>query len=205
LFKISRIRLSHAITIPVTPSLFGAMRSLIHPASGATTSIVRGNGSSNRVTVSGDASFPVALGGQAVANAPFVIIDPDRSSDPVSSDVSTGDGHFFGIIRKTISVAVILTGTVQGKSVRVSGLLDAEHNNTTKHLDGQTDIACEAGVQAVIDGEIGGDDLGPNHIQNLEDAAARFVAQTDFTNPASVTAAANQVRALTDNGAHPAL
>ena len=164
-----------------------------------------GGGSSNRVTVSGDANFPVALGGQAVANTPFVIIDPERPTDPLLSNISTGNGHFFGIIRKTISVAVILSGTVNGKAVRVSGLLDAEHNNTTKQLDGQTDIACEAGVQAVIDGEIGGDDLGPNHIANLEDAAARFVAQTDFTNPASVTAAANQVRALTDNGAHPAI
>ena len=34
--------------------------------------------------------------------------------------------------------------------------------------------------------------------------AARFVATTDFTNPASVTASANQVRTLTNNGAHPA-
>jgi hypothetical protein len=163
-----------------------------------------GSGSSNRVTVSGSANFPVANGGQAVAQAPFVIIDPDRPNDPLSSDVSTGAGQFFGIIRKTVSVAVILTGTVQGDTIRVSGLLDAENNNTTKQLDGQTDIACEAGVQAVIDGDIEGDDLDLFRIQNLEDAAARFVATTDFTNPASVTASANQVRALTNNGAHPA-
>ena len=37
-----------------------------------------------------------------------------------------------------------------------------------------------------------------------EFAAARFVATTDFTDPASVTAAANKVRALTDNGEHAA-
>ncbi len=163
-----------------------------------------GAGSSNKVTVSGDATFPVANGGGPVAAAPFVIIDPDRPNDPLTSDVSTSVGHFFGIIRKTVSVAVILTGTVQGKSIRVSGLLDATSNNTTKQLDGQTDIACEAGVQAVIDGDIEGNDLDQERIDNLEDAAARFVATTDFTDPASVTAAAAQVRALTNDGAHPA-
>ena len=163
-----------------------------------------GTGSSNRVTVAGDANFPVANGGQPVADTPFVIIDPDRPNDPLSSDVSTGTGRFFGIIRKTVSVAVILNGTVQGESLRVSGLLPAQSNNTTKQLDGQTDIACEAGVSAVGDGDITGDELDTERIQNLEDAAARFVATTDFTDPASVTASALQVRALTDNGAHPA-
>jgi hypothetical protein len=163
-----------------------------------------GAGSSNKVTVGGDARFPVANGGGPVSDAPFVIIDPDRPNDPLSSDVSTSVGHFFGIIRKTVSVAVILTGTVQGQSIRVSGLLDATGNNTDKQLDGQTDIACEAGVQAVIDGDIQGNELDRRRIDNLEDAAARFVDDTDFTDPASVTAAAAQVRALTDDGAHPA-
>lgn len=163
-----------------------------------------GRGSSNRVNVAGNANFPIENGGQAVASAPFVIIDPDRPNDPLSSDVSTVDGRFFGIVRKTVSVAVILTGIVNGETIRVSGLLPAESNNIDKQLDGQTDIACEAGVSAVIDGAIRGDDLGPNRIANLEAAAQRFVATTDFTDPASVTAAALQVRALTNNGANPA-
>ncbi len=163
-----------------------------------------GGGSSNRVTVSGDANFPVANGGQPVAEAPFVIIDPDRSTDPLLSDVSTEDGRYFGIIRKTVSVAVILSGNVGGEDIRVSGLIPAESNNDGKQLDGRTDIACEAGVQAVIDGDITGNELDAQRIQNLEDAATRFVATTDFTDPASVTASANQVRALTNNGERPA-
>ncbi len=163
-----------------------------------------GKGSSNRVTVAGDARFPAANGGAAVADTPFIIIDPDRPNDPLLSDVSTNTGRFFGVIRKTVSVAVILNGVVAGDAIRVSGLLDAEHNNVEKSLDGQTDIACEAGVSAVIDGAITGNELDAQRIANLEDAAARFVATTDFTDPASVTAAALQVRALTDNGAHPA-
>jgi hypothetical protein len=163
-----------------------------------------GAGSSNRVTVSGNANFPVANGGQAVAGAPFVIIDPDRPDDPLAAAVSTEDGRFFGIIRKTISVAVILTGAVGNDAIRVSGLIPASSNNDGKQLDGRTDIACEAGVQAVIDGDIVGDQLDAERIRNLEDAAARFVATTDFTDPASVTAAANQVRQLTDDGARPA-
>jgi len=163
-----------------------------------------GSGSSNRVTVTGDANFPVANGGGAVGNTRFVIIDPDRPNDPLASDISTAVGHFFGIIRKTVSVAVILSGNVGGDDIRVSGLIPAESNNNGKQLDGQTDIACEAGVQAVIDGDIVGNELDAQRIANLEDAAARFVATTDFTDPLSVTASANQVRVLTDNGEHPA-
>jgi len=163
-----------------------------------------GNGGSNRVSVSGSANFPNSVGGGDVSGAPFVIIDPDRPNDPLTSGVSTGDGRYFGIIRKTISVAVILTGVAQGSNVRVSGLIPADHNSTEKSLDGQTDIACEAGVQAVIDGDITGNDLDADRIANLENAAARFVATTNFKDPTSVTAAANQVRALTDDGDHPA-
>jgi hypothetical protein len=86
----------------------------------------------------------------------------------------------------------------------VSGLIPAETNSSDKDLNGQTDIACEAGVQAVADGDINGNDLDADRIANLEDAAARFVATTDFTDPASVTASATQVRLLTDDGDHPA-
>ncbi|MCC6765874.1 MAG: hypothetical protein IT293_14550 [Deltaproteobacteria bacterium] len=163
-----------------------------------------GSGSSNRVSIGGNANYPASLGGGAAADSDFVVINPDRPNDPLVSDVTTDVGRFFGIIRKTISVAVIVSGRVDGQPVRVSGLLAADENNDDKQLDGQTDIACEAGVQAVIDGEIDGGDLGTRRIANLEDAAARFVATTDFTDPASVTAAANQVRVLTDNGDHPA-
>ncbi len=163
-----------------------------------------GSGSSNRVNIGGNANFPVANGGQAVTESPFIIIDPDRPNDPLTSDVTTDVGRFFGIVRKTVSVAVIVTGIVNGETIRVSGLLAASSNNVDKQLDGQTDIACEAGVSAVIDGSIRGEDLGPNRIANLEAAAQRFVATTDFTDPASVTAAANQVRALTNDGANPA-
>lgn len=163
-----------------------------------------GAGSSNRVTISGNANFPVANGGQAVTNSPFVVIDPDRPNDPLVTDTTTSDGRYFGILRKTVSLAVIINGTVSGKGIRVSGLIPAESNDNGKQLDGHTDIACEAGVQSVIDGDIVGDELDAQRIQNLEDAAVRFIPETDFTNPASVTASANKVRALTDDGAHPA-
>lgn len=163
-----------------------------------------GAGGSNRVSIGGEANYPGSLGGGPVANAGFVIVDPDRSNDPIASDVTTDVGRFFGVIRKTASVAVIISGSVNGQAVRVSGLVPSEQNNDEKQLDGATDIVCEAGVQAVIDGEIVGDELDPQRIANLEAAAVRFVPTTDFTDPASVTASANQVRALTDNGAHPA-
>jgi len=163
-----------------------------------------GAGSSNRVTVSGPATFPARNGGGAVSDAGFVIVDPDQPNDPIVSGVTTADGRFFGVIRKLPSVAVLISGTTGGNAIRVSGLIPAESNDNGKGLDGHTDIACEAGVAAVTDGSITGDDLDPLRIQHLEDAAAGLVANVDFTNPASVTAAANQVRALTDDGAHAA-
>ena len=162
-----------------------------------------GKGGSNRVSVDGEARFPEANGGALVAEAPFIIIDPDRPNDPLESAVSTTDGRYYGIVRKTVSVAVILNGVVGSDAIRVSGLIPAESNNS-RTLNGLTDIACEAGVSAVIDGAITGNELDATRIANLEDAAARFVATTDFTSPASVTSAALQVRALTDNGEHRA-
>lgn len=163
-----------------------------------------GSGGSPRVTVAGTANFPDANSGGLVSNSPFVIIDPDDANDPLNRAVTTPDGRYYGIVRKGTSVAVIITGTVAGDDIRVSGLIPTSSNNTDKNLNGQTDIACEAGVQAVIDGEISGDELDAQRIAILEDAAAQFVDETDFTDPASVTAAANQVRAITNNGAHPA-
>ena len=162
-----------------------------------------GSGSSNRVNVGGNANFPVENGGQAVVDSPFVIVDPRRVDEPLTADVTTSEGRFFGIVRKTVSVAVIVTGVVGNDTIRVSGLLAAESNNVDKQLDGQTDIACEAGVEAVQDGSIDADDLGPTRIANLEAAAQLLVAATDFTDPAAVSAAADQVRVITDDGAHP--
>lgn len=163
-----------------------------------------GAGSSNKVSVAGQANYPGSLGGGPVANSQFIIFEPDQPNDPQQNAVTTDTGRYYGIIRKTTSIAVLINGNVNGKAVRVSGLIPAEENSETKTLDGQTDIACEAGVQAVLDGDLEPNELGPDHIANLENAAARFVPTTDFTNPASVTASANQVRALTDDGAHPA-
>src|SRR4051794_157787 len=80
-----------------------------------------GEGGSNKVEIDGEANFPVDNGGQPVSASPFVVIDPDRPNDPLLSDETTGDGRYFGIIRKTVSVAVIITGTVNGKDIRVSG------------------------------------------------------------------------------------
>src|SRR5512147_161073 len=85
-----------------------------------------GAGSSNRVTVSGPASFPPRNGGNAVVAAPFVIVDPDRPNDPIASGRTTDDGRYFGVIRKTVSVAVVINGSTGGADIRVSGLIPAE-------------------------------------------------------------------------------
>jgi hypothetical protein len=163
-----------------------------------------GSGSSNRVTVTGTANFPEANGGEEVADSPFIIIDPDHQDDPLSEAITTPDGRYYGIVRKSTSIAVVITGTVGNDDIRVSGLIATSSNSTDKNLNGQTDIACEAGVSAVADGAISGDDLDAQRIAILEEAAAQFVDDTDFTDPASVTAAALQVRAATNNGEHPA-
>lgn len=164
------------------------------------------DGDDGSANLTGTATRPDSVGGGPAANAPFIVVDLARPAETqqVAAGTTDGAGNFAASVGKTPSVAVIITATASsGEAVRVSGILRAR-SSAIKSLNGQTDIACEAGVTAVQDGTLTAEQLDATRIANLENAAARFVGTTDFKSPASVSAAAAQVRVLTQNGAVPA-
>jgi hypothetical protein len=159
-----------------------------------------GGGSDETVQISGKAVLPdgVIGGGGPVANQPFQVLDLERVPDEF--EVATGntdaDGNYTVQIGQTKAVAVVVNGIV-----RVSGLTVAE-SGATKDFDAVTDVACEAGVTAIVEGAVQIEDFGAEEIAILETAAAEVIAEggVDFNDPASVTAAAVKVRERTNDG-----
>lgn len=158
---------------------------------------------SGTIVLLGKAVFPPQVGGGAVQNAPFIVLDLDNNRTAFSGSTDAG-GTYSSAAAVSNAVAVIVSGTTAaGKSVRVSGLLNPAQQGRQKDFNGTTDIACQAGVTAIGAGAIRGADLGATRIQNLELAAAQVVGQVDFLDKASIAQAANQVRQLTNDGAKP--
>jgi len=159
------------------------------------------------IDLRGVATLPpqVAAGKVAAANAPFQVIDFERApaKQLVASGVTDANGVYAVQIVQSKVVAVIVTG-----AVRVSGLISADESeigkvaDIAKDFDGITDVACQAGVNAISDGSVNPDDFSAERIDNLEAGAALIAAQVNYFDPNSVNAAAEQVRDLTDDGAH---
>jgi len=154
-------------------------------------------------TLSGRATLPPSAGGGVAANAPFIVIDLQQNGAQIGSGLTDKGGNYAATVGFSTSVAVIVTASVSGTSVRVSGIIRPNQLGFAKNFDGGTDIACEAGVTAVLTGVISGEQLDTTRIGNLETTAARFVAATNFLSGASVSAAAARVRQLTNDGNNP--
>ena len=160
------------------------------------------------IDLQGVATLPpqVAAGKVAAANAPFQVVDFERApaKQIVASGVTDGNGVYAVSIVQSKVVAVIVTG-----AVRVSGLISADESEIgkaaeiAKNFDGITDVACQAGVNAIADGSVNPDDFSSERIANLEAAAALVSAQVNYFDPNSVNSAAEVVRDLTNDGATP--
>ncbi len=167
-----------------------------------------GNTGDNLITIVGRASLPpqVSAAKAFAANAPFQVIDLQRS--PAKQVVFTGvtdDTGAFGVtLTQSRSLVVIVSG-----AVRVAGLVSGDAKEIEKEVlfskdfDGVTDVACEAGTNAIADGSLSPDDIMQERIANLEAAAALVAPTVNYFEPASVTAGGQRVRDLTDNGDHP--
>ncbi len=165
------------------------------------------NTGDNLVNLRGQAFFPVQLTTNkvAVANSPFQVLDFQKAANRqvVADGVTGADGSYDVVITQSKIVAVIVSG-----AVRVSGLISADASDEEKagllgkDFDGVTDVACEAGVTAILDGAVSPDAFDDERIANLEAGAAAIDGTFDHADPAAVSAAALQVRALTDNGDH---
>ncbi len=160
----------------------------------AALSCGKSNGSQ---TLNGTATFPEQVGGGPVANTNFVVVDLNQPGAPtVAQGTSNADGSWFVPEAKGLNVAVIFQGRSPSGTVRVSGLTRPNDTGFEKRLTGQTDIACEAGLSAVLQGLISGGQVDGKLISQLEQTAASFVGTTNFLNSASVSASAAQVRRI---------
>lgn len=158
----------------------------------------------------GQAFLPptIAPANTPAANAAFQVVDFQKNSagDQVATGTTGADGSFDVTVNQSKIVAIIVNG-----QVRVSGLVAASDDNqkhlleVPKNFNGITDVACEAGVTAIGDGAVSADDFTLTRITNLENGANVVVGQgnVDFNDPASVSAAARQVRVITANGDVP--
>ena len=134
------------------------------------------------------------------ANQPFIVLDMNLGADaaPVASGTTDADGNYDVEIPGTASAALIVNSTP-----RVSGLFTALRASFNKDFDSATDIGCEAGVTSVFTKAITASELNDTRIANFE-AAAEIILNKRFVNffdPADVTLAAAQARALTNDGA----
>ncbi|MFA5939641.1 MAG: hypothetical protein WC809_09840 [Sinimarinibacterium sp.] len=148
------------------------------------------------------------LDGSAQASRPFIV--NDLSQPPESAQVSSGTSDSNGQytfelkgIKGTIYV-VFPPNDATGEP-RSSGLVYLGERENEKTLQNFTDVACVAGVTAVLSGDLPVEQLTAERIANLEAAAQQVIAEdgVDFTNADSVNAAAARVRELTNDGANP--
>jgi hypothetical protein len=146
----------------------------------------------------GRALLPSQFGGAPVGNAAFFVLDLETGAN-VFSGLTDSTGQYTALVNARSSIAVIVTGG----PFRVSGISNPLLLGSAKDFNGVTDIACQAGVTAVNQRAIVARQLDGNRIQNLELGAALFSNSVNFFSAAEVTAAANRVRQLTNDGATP--
>jgi len=152
---------------------------------------------SNSRTLHGTATFPEQVGGGPVANSRFVVLDLNQPGAPVvAQGTSDANGNWSVPEASGLTVAVVFQREDNAQRVRISGLSRPSDSGFDKPLNGQTDIACEAGVSAILQGIISGAEMNKNLILRLEAMTERFVDTTDYRSPAAVSNAALQVRLL---------
>ena len=146
------------------------------------------------------------LDGSPQPNRSFVVLDLSKAGDEnkIAEGISDANGGFAIKILGDARNLIVAFGAIENEP-RTSGLVSLlESSTVTKTLDNATDIACQAGAQALADG-LAAADLNAVRISNLELAAAQVLASqsVDFTDADSVQAAVDQVRSSTMDGAEP--
>ena len=157
--------------------------------------------STDPVAVEGRAVFPDSIGGGPVADSSVLVLElDDILAGPYGAGMTDANGNYRVVVDSGSSIAIIVLGTVQGVTVRISGLVTTGAD-ARKDFNGVTDIACQAATLAVGDGSITADQVDDMRIMNLEEAAAEVAGTTDFLDPDSVKQSAEAVRNATNDGA----
>jgi hypothetical protein len=156
-----------------------------------------GGGSGSESTLRGTATFPDLVGGGPVASSRFIVLDLNQPGAPVvAQGTSDAFGNWSVPQARGLNLAIVFQASDNSQRVRVSGLARPGETGFDKPLTGQTDIACEAGLSAILQGIITGGQVNKNLILQLETFSERFMNTTNFRDPAAVTSAALQVRQI---------
>lgn len=139
--------------------------------------------------------------------ATVVLLEYDEDGNLQGATVGTtdADGNFQVDAQAQAVVIVQVAGMTDDGDASVEGLFNPNQPSITKDLNPATSIACGAGVGAIGDGSITQEQLDETRVQNLEDAAAAYIAthpDFDFYDPDQVAAAVDAVRVDTDDGAN---
>lgn len=143
--------------------------------------------------------------GSPQPNRGFVVLDLSKTGDDqkIAEGTSDASGSFLFKILGDARNLIVAFGPVESEP-RTSGLVSLlETAEVSKDLDNATDIACQAGAQALGDGSLVSTDLNAARIANLEAGAQQVLdsQSVDFSDSASVQNAVDQVRASTNDGA----
>ena len=139
--------------------------------------------------------------------ATVILLEYDEEGNLQGATVGTtdADGNFQVDVQAQAVVVVQVAGMTDDGDANVEGLFNPNQPTITKDLNPATSIACGAGVGAIGDGSITQEQLDETRVQNLEDAAAAYIAthpDFDFYDPDQVAAAVDAVRVGTDDGAN---
>ncbi len=145
-------------------------------------------------------SNPLPLGKAPVTLIDFADDNVGRNLRTMVVGETDEEGNFNVSVQGQEIIAIVVNGTVDGQSFRSSGLVQAGKSSINKNFNAVTDIACEAMIGALNRGELVPNTVTQRQIDVLEEAAKTEVPNVDFTDPASVSAAARRIAAATANG-----
>jgi hypothetical protein len=146
------------------------------------------------------------LDGSEQGTRDFIVSDLSQGSATIVVGQSDSRSRFsFQLDEVTGPLFVAFPRMDNPAEPRSSGLVVLDRRNVVKTLRDATDLASVAGLAAVREGDLVVADLSSERIENLELGAQQVIdiGGVDFTNAASVEAAAQHVREITDDGSHP--
>jgi hypothetical protein len=169
---------------------------------GSGTGISRILGQALAPETTADVTKDVPLPGATV-----ILLEYDEAGNLQGATVGTtdADGNFEVDVQAQAVVVIQVAGMTNDGDANVEGLFNPNQPMIAKDLDPATSIACGAGVGAIGDGSITQEQLDETRVQNLEDAAAAYIAthpDFDFYDPDQVAAAVEAVRVGTNDGAN---
>jgi hypothetical protein len=165
-----------------------------------------GNGSDDRETIAVQGVVLSVLNGSEQGTRDFIVSDLSQGSMTIAVGQSDSRSQFsFELDDVNGPIFVAFPRMDNPAEPRSSGLVALDRRSIVKTLRDATDLASVAGLAAVRERDLVVADLTSERIENLELGAQQVIdiGGVDFTNAASVEAAAQRVREITDDGARP--